>query len=90
MRLTEVMTLFNDRLYQMPNNKTNYSLAVVKLGKLEDILEKYGIDDTQELDKILEVHKFLLEHNYRTMPKEDLDVLFDELEKYRMAKGEVQ
>lgn len=44
MRLTEVMTLFNDRMYQMPNNKSDYSSAVVKLGQLEDIEEELGID----------------------------------------------
>lgn len=43
MRLTEVMTLFNDRMYQMPNNKRDYSDAVVKLGQLEDIEEELGI-----------------------------------------------
>jgi len=44
MRLTEVMKLFDDRLYQMPNNKSDYSNAVVKLGQLEDIEEELGID----------------------------------------------
>lgn len=44
MRLTEAMTLFNDRMYQMPNNKFGYSGAVVKLGQLEDIEEELGID----------------------------------------------
>lgn len=44
MRLTEVMKLFNDRLYQIPNNKTDYSMAVIKLGQLEDIEEELGID----------------------------------------------
>ena len=51
MRLTEVMTLFNNRMYQMPNNKVNYSLAVQKLGQLEDIEEELGIEFSM-LDKI--------------------------------------
>lgn len=54
-----------------------------KLGQLEDILEKYGIDDVKELDKILEIHMFLLNHNYQTLPKEDLDALFNELERIK-------
>ena len=88
-RLTETITILRTKMWQMPNNKDDYLKAVQKLGQLEDILEKYGIDDIEELDKILEIHKFLLEHNYQTLPKEDLDVLFDELEKYKVAKGEL-
>ena len=44
MRLTEIMTLFNNIGYQMPNNRIDYSRAVNKLGQLEDIEEELGID----------------------------------------------
>ena len=63
-----------------------YLGIVEKLGQLEDILEKYGIDDIEKLDKILEVRKFLLEHNYQTLPKEDFDALFNELERRKDDK----
>lgn len=36
---------------------------------------------------VLKVHKFLLDHDYSTMPKEELDLLFEELKKYK-EKGD--
>ena len=51
MRLTEVMTLFGDRMYQMPNNKSDYAIAVSKLGQLEDIEEELGVNLIDLLSK---------------------------------------
>lgn len=36
---------------------SKFKLACEKLGKLEDILEKYGIESVEELDYLLEVFK---------------------------------
>lgn len=40
----------------MFNNETDYNV-IQKLGKLEDILEKYNIDSVEELDKLLQTLK---------------------------------
>lgn len=50
-----------------------------KLGKLEDLFEKYGIEDVETLDEVLKIHKFLLDHDYTTMPREDFDGLIKSL-----------
>lgn len=54
-----------------------------KLGKIEDLMEKYGVEDIETLEKILEVQKFLVEHDYSTLPRKDFDELFAELKKCR-------
>ena len=48
-------------------------LKTKRLSKLEDILEKYEIDELYTLDKILEIHRWLSNH----------DVMFNELKKYK-------
>lgn len=56
---------------------------IEKLGQLEDILEKYEIDKLCTLDKVLEIHRWLSNHDYTTMNKDDFDVMFNELKKYK-------
>lgn len=56
-----------------------------KLGALEDILEKYEIDDLNVLDQVLENQRFLANHDYSTLPREDFDGLFNELRDKRNA-----
>ena len=53
--------------------------CVQKLGQLEDILDKYEIDDMQELDDRLSTYKFLANHDYSTMPREDLNSMIDKI-----------
>ena len=56
-----------------------------KLGEIEDILEKYEIDDLNVLDQVLENQRFLANHDYSTLPREDFDGLFNELRDKRKA-----
>ena len=60
-----------------------------KLGQLEDILEKYEIDNLSILDKVLETQQFLSNHDYSTLPTEDFDNLFGELKKYKDIEEEL-
>ena len=53
--------------------------AFLKLEVIEGILEKYGIEDLRVLDEILQVHKFLIDHDYSTLPKKDFDLLFNKI-----------
>lgn len=64
-------------------------IVINTLGQIEDILEKYGIESLQFLDKILEQYKYLGDHQYSTMPKEDLDALFSELSRYKSAEERI-
>ena len=50
-RLTEVGMFIDTPVYKIKNGKK--SEAVDKLAKLEDILEKYGIESVEELEKKL-------------------------------------
>ena len=78
---------FKDKYgYWYDEDKVILSGFLNKLGQLEDILEKYGIEDLQVLDQILQVHKFLLEHEYSTLPREDFDLLFKKLKALEIIK----
>lgn len=50
-RLTEIGMFINTPTYIIKNGKK--SEAVDKLAQLEDIMEKYGIESVEELEKIL-------------------------------------
>lgn len=67
----------------------DYRKVSQKLGKIEDILEKFGIDDLDTLEEILKVHKHLLDHDYSTLPKEDFDLLFEKVEQYKDIEKEL-
>lgn len=81
MRLTHYVKNKDERKNKEPMVKIRN-----KLFAIENILEKYGIYDLKVLDEILEVNKFLLEHNYKTMPKEDFDLIFKKLEALEIMK----
>lgn len=70
MRLTHLCQYKDKRKNKEPMTKIRN-----KLFEIENILEKYGIDDLKVLDKILEIHMFLVNHNYSTMPREDFDAI---------------
>ena len=55
------------------------------LNEIETILKKYEITDLNVLDQILENQRFLANHDYSTLPREDFDGLFNELRDKRNA-----
>lgn len=69
--------------------KTFVQLGMNKLGQLEDILEKFGIDNPKTLEEILKVHQFLLDHDYSTLPKEELDLLFAKIKALDVIKDNI-
>lgn len=69
--------------------KTFVQLGMNELGQLEDILEKFGIDNPKNLEEILKVHQFLLDHDYSTLPKEELDLLFDKIKALDVIKDNI-
>lgn len=54
-----------------------------RLKRINKVLKKYEIDDLSVLDQVLENQRFLANHDYSTMRREDFDCLFKELREKR-------
>ena len=52
------------------------------LGQIEDVLEKYEIDDLQDLDERLNAYKFLANHEYSCVDANAYNIMLKDLEKY--------
>ena len=75
--------------YGTKNIQFDLPKIVDKLGQLEDILEKYEIDDLNVLDQVLENQRFLSNRDYSTLPREDFDGLFERLNQYEDIEEEL-
>ena len=68
------------------NNDYDYStneLEIVrKLGQLEDLMEKYEVDDINDLDDRLEKYKFLATHEYSCVEVSAYNQMLKDLGKY--------
>lgn len=89
-RLTEVGMFIDTPVYKIKNGKKGE--AVDKLAKLEDILEKYGIESLDELSNALEfaktIEQTLIEHGIKD--NEELDSALIKLVEARAFKKKIK
>ena len=75
--MAERLTIKNsDNTYSQPTD-TTFEMVFNKLGKLEDILEKYGIESVEELECLIEqTPKFIVKENIEKYGQEINGVFF--------------
>ena len=79
----------NAYLYRIGPNKALTSQGINKFGQLEDILEKYEIDDLQDLDDRLEKYKFLANHEYSCVEAASYNLLMSDVLEYHNIEDEL-
>lgn len=67
---------------------SNAARLLQVIGSYEDLMEKYGIKDTKDLDERLGIYQSLADHDYTAMDKPAYEAMMSDILEYREAEKE--
>lgn len=63
-----------------PDDGSNAARLLQVIGSYEDIMEKYGIKDTKDLDERLGIYQALADHDYTAVDKPAYEAMMEDIE----------